>query len=97
MQYYYTTSICKYEPRQSFSARETIDSDQYGVFFFEVPSDTFICDLSVHQLNKRFYYQEGFEYAPMRMILGRWDQDDLVFIDGEYKMEQSVFLEIGAL
>ena len=30
-------------------------------------------------------------------MLGKWENDNLVFIEGDYKMEQSVFVKVGKL
>ena len=33
----------------------------------------------------------------MKIMLGKWENDNLVFIEGDYKMEQSVFVKVGKL
>jgi hypothetical protein len=57
-----------------------------------------VFEVGVHQLSKRFYCTTpGFEYASLKVMIGKWDKDQLVFIDGDFKMDQSVFLQLGDL
>lgn len=104
LSYYYTTTICKYQTKfkyHQYSARETVETGQYGVFWFTVDKQNPTGDynLSVHQLSHRYYAVGAtkFEYAQMKVMVGKWTDNQIIFIEGAQTDDPRTSIELGNL
>ena len=100
LDFYYTTSICKYQATDKFWYYSDVDTvNEFAVFEFKLKKakDKLKLFLAVTQLNSRFKDSKDFEYAPLQVMVAKVVGDQLLFIDGDAIEFSFVHLELQGL
>ena len=98
--FYYTTSVCKYQKTEKFYHYSDVDTvKDFGAFEFKVKKggDKLKLFLAVTQINSRFKEKKEYEYAPVQVMVAKVVGEQLVFIDGDAVQFSFVHLELNSL
>ena len=86
LKFYYTTSICKYQPNNKLNYYYEVETvKDYGVYKFNIKKskDIWKLVLTVSQISNKFSNEKNYSYAYFQAILTKTVGDQMVFLDGD--------------